>query len=75
MASIFNDQAFHALLGRELHGGMLKAAEPIVQKALQDAETAIRKQVAAMVVGMVESSYSLEREGRLLTIRVQLGKE
>jgi hypothetical protein len=74
MANLFNQQAFEATLGNELHEAMRKAAEPILQRALAEMEQRMREQLGAMLVGFVTTSYNLERDGRNLLIRVHLGK-
>jgi len=74
--SMINIESFKKNLGVTLTKEMLEAAEPILQKALSDMEHAMRKDLARMVTGMIESSYDISQNGTLLLIRVQLaGKE
>ena len=74
MARLIDEAAFKEEMGSLLHKGMMEAAEPIIQEVLQVAEREMRAKLAAMLVGYIESSYSMERDGRNLLIRVQLGK-
>jgi hypothetical protein len=55
-----------------LNEAMLQVADPIIQKALQDAERAMRERLAQKVISMVERSYSIERMGDILTIHVNM---
>jgi hypothetical protein len=48
------------------------AAEPLIQSALKTAEAEMRRRLAAVLVGQIESSYDLVQNGQLLTIRVRL---
>lgn len=71
---LFNQKAFEQLLASELTTGLAAVAEPILKQALVTMEDAMRKELARMVVGLIQSTYDLSRDGRLLHIRVQLGK-
>lgn len=74
MASLFNQEAFREMVGNGLNEGLLKAAEPIVERALQEIEAEMRRKLAAMLIGMIEHSYNMERNGSDIVVRVALGK-
>ena len=57
-----------------LREGLLQAAEPILQQALSDIEARMRRELAARVVGMIESDYSVSRMESGLRIEVKFGK-
>jgi hypothetical protein len=73
VSTLINVESFKSILGKEITKGMLEAAEPVLQQALRDIETAMRKDLARMVTGLIESNYDISRNGHLLLIRVQLG--
>ena len=72
MSNFINEKEFGAFLGKHLHEEMLIAAEPILQRAKQDVEQAMRQRLAEMVVGYLQDSYSVDRMGRDLRIIVHL---
>lgn len=72
MASIINDELFAQQMRQVLNDEMLRAAEPVLQKALKDIETEMRKKLAALVVGVVDRSYRLSRDGQSIVIRVDM---
>ena len=74
MSNFINEKAFGEFLGKHLHDEMLKAAEPIIQRAKQDAEQAMRQRLAEMVVGYLRDSYSIDRMGHDLRIIVHLNE-
>lgn len=70
-----NAEDFAKNLQKALTDEMARAAEPIVQRVMQQAmaevEHTIRKRLAEMVVSIVHTGYSVERDGHILVIRVQ----
>lgn len=72
IAELVSAQVLAEHLGKTLREGMLKAAEPIVQRALKDVEQEMRNQLAAMIAGQLEHGYSMERFGQELRISVHL---
>lgn len=70
--SLFNEGAFEALLGARVSEELRMVANPILEKALEEARVAMQKRLAELTVGMLDRSYDLERHGQTLTIRVQL---
>ena len=71
--SVFIDpKAFGDFLGKHLHEEMLKAAEPIIERAKLDSERAMRERLAEMVVGYLQDSYSIDRMGHDRRIIVHL---
>lgn len=72
MSTIINMDVALANLQAEINSQIAEAVEPIIQKAVQEAEVVIRKRVGEMVVGMIQSDYSIERMGNMLRIDVRL---
>lgn len=65
--------SFAEALAGHLRVELQSAAEPIIQQTLDEIETALRKRLAEIVVGLVSSDYSLERDGMFVRITVKLG--
>jgi hypothetical protein len=74
MADFINEELFAKQIRTLLNEEMTKAAEPLLKKAVADIEAEMRKRLAAMLVGVLDTSYSAERDGRVMAIRVALGK-
>jgi len=75
MASgIINTDAFIKELGSKLNESMTKAAEPIIQRALQDIEVEMRKQLANNLIGFIDSNMSFERFGSDIRILISQPK-
>lgn len=55
-----------------LKAELVKAAEKLVDEAVEDIRKKLRARVAEMAVAMVEESYELSRSQRALTITVRL---
>jgi formate dehydrogenase maturation protein FdhE len=69
--SLINDEYFHKYLLEKLNEGMKSAAEPIIKKAVEDAETEMRKKLGSMVVGFLDGYIEFERMGHTLRIIVK----
>lgn len=74
MAQIINTDAFLNQLQAGLHAEMMAAAEPLLEKALDQMRAEMRKRLAAMLVGYLETTYSVERNHDMLYIKVALAK-
>jgi len=71
MATTFiNPDSMLAGLKVQMNAEMMAAAEPVIQKAVQEAEKEMRKRLAAMFVSLIDHSFSLERRQDALLIRV-----
>jgi hypothetical protein len=68
---IINQDAFLTMLREKLTAGMMQAAEPVIQKALAEAEKAMRERLGSMVIGLLEHSYDVMRDGSDLRILVR----
>lgn len=53
---------------------MQAAAEPVIRKAVEDAEKEMRKRLGAMVVALIDNNFSVERMGNDLRILVKHDK-
>lgn len=60
-----------ARLQADMSEEMQRAAEPIIQAAVADAEKKIRERVAAMCIALIERDFSVTRMGDLLQITVR----
>lgn len=71
MASTWiNSDNMLAALQKQMNAEMMAAAEPVIKKAVEDAEKEMRKQLGAMVIALIEQSFSIERHGNDLRILV-----
>jgi len=68
---LINKEYFEQYLAAELLVSMKDAAEPIIQKALKEAEERMRKDLAAHLISKIETDYSIEYRGSILEIRVR----
>lgn len=60
-----------ARLQAEMSAEMQRAAEPIIQAAVAEAEKKIRERVAAMCISLIQRDFSVTRMGDLLQITVR----
>lgn len=67
-----NSELFLKGLQSKINEGLMAAAEPLIQEAVKKIEVELRQKLASMGVGMIDSSYSVERAGHIVTIRVAL---
>lgn len=68
---ILNPDMALRVLKERMTTEMQQAAEPIIQAAVAEAEKAIRARTAAMVVSLIEGSFSVQRMGPDLRIVVE----
>jgi len=73
MASIINYDELVKALKERMNQEIVKAVEPVIHKAVADAEKEIRKRIGEMAISLLETSYDARRDGRELLIRVELG--
>ncbi len=71
MATMINVDLMLARLKAELAEEMAKAAEPVILKAVEEAEKEIRKRLGLMFISLLDQSYSVERDGNYLRIIIQ----
>lgn len=75
-STIINAEQFSEVMGKVLHEEMIKAAEPFIQSALKDIEVELRRKIAVMVLGQIQTDYDVVNNGMVVHIRVNLsGKE
>lgn len=71
MAKTFIDvDEFETQLKTLLNENMLAAAEPILQRALTEIEKRMRTQLATNIVQLIETDYSIVRQGNIVQISV-----
>jgi len=68
---LLNRGAFLKMMQERLNIEMAKAAEPVIEKALDDIETEMRKKLGGMIVGFLDSYMEVERMGQSLRILVK----
>lgn len=71
--SIERDESFLTILKAQLVVEMKKAAEPVLQQALKEAESAMRERLAACLISHIESTVSMQRYGHELRIVIDRG--
>ena len=62
-----------ASLMKQMNDEMMAAAEPVIKKAVEEAEKEMRRRLAAMFVAMIDQSFSMERGGQDLRILIKHG--
>lgn len=50
---------------------MMEAAEPVIRKAVEEAEKAMRRRLGQMFVALLDEHFSMERHGTELRIVVK----
>ena len=75
MSSSFQIEGQEENITRAINDALVAAAEPLVQDALAEIEATMRKALAAHVVGLIRSNYSMERMGNILQITVRQERE
>lgn len=69
--SIINQDVFLEHLKKKINVSMVGAAEPIIQKALEDIESEMRQKLASIVVSLIKVDFNCERSGKDLKILVK----
>ena len=70
IGNLINHETFQKMMADQLNDGMREAAEPVIAKALEEIERTMRKQLASMVVALVDRSIQIDRQGENLRIVV-----
>lgn len=73
MATFINEKAFVAEFSELLKKEMMRAAEPIIQKALLDIQQQMRTRLASVILS-ASDFYSVETMGREIRIIVRMEK-
>lgn len=63
---------FQRILTTTLTAELRKCAEPLIEEAVKDAEKALRKRIGELVLGMIDTSYELSKDGDVLKIEVRM---
>jgi hypothetical protein len=71
MATNNQEQAFFDGMKQHLEIELIKVTEPLVIKAVQDYEQAIRAKVGMIVLAGIERHYSVEKRGMDLMIHIR----
>jgi 2-keto-3-deoxy-6-phosphogluconate aldolase len=71
MASILNGESVEKVLREAINEEMIKAAEPVLKKALAEIEVTMRERMAACIISYIEQSFIMERCGTDLRIVVK----
>lgn len=75
MASTWiNSENMLAALQKQMNAEMVAAAEPVIKKAVEDAEKEMRKRLGAMFVALLDQGFSVEGFGTELRIIVKHDK-
>lgn len=70
MSKFINEEALHAHFRTVLQHELQTALIPVMDEAVNRAREVIRKKLAEMLIGQLETGYSVERDGRFVLIRV-----
>lgn len=70
MKSHIDTQSTLTGLQKAIEAELVKAAEPLIQKAVADFEKEARRQVGLRCIALLESSYDARQHGQTLVIRI-----
>lgn len=60
-----------AAMKKQMNDEMMKAAEPVIKKAVEEAEKEMRRSLACMFDGMIDRGFSMDRNGQDLRIIIR----
>lgn len=66
-----NEENMLVALKDQMNAEMMAAAEPVIRKAVEEAEKEMRRKLAAMFVSLINQSFSIQRNATDLYIRVE----
>lgn len=75
LTSFIDADKLRAHLIQKMNQDIMAAAEPIIQEALRKAERAMRERLGAMIIGQLETSFDVCRDGRVIQISVHQKKD
>lgn len=58
-------------LKEQMNAEMMKAAEPVIRKAAEDAEKEMRKRLGAMFIAMIDKDFCMDRHDTDLRILIK----
>lgn len=68
--TLINSENMIEALKARMNAEMLAAAEPVIKRAVEEAEKEMRQRLGAMFVSLIDSSFSVERNASSLHIIV-----
>jgi hypothetical protein len=60
-----------AVMKNQMNDEMMKAAEPVIKKAVEEAEKEMRRSLACMFIAIIDKGFSMDRYGDDLRILVK----
>ena len=63
MATYINEEEFVKFFSQHINKAMMKAAKPLIKKALEEIEIEMRKELGAYLIGFMDSNMVAERMG------------
>ena len=70
MSTFINADKFVENLAASMNAEMVAAAEPIIKRAVEEAEREMRRKIGQMCISLIEHSFAVERFGTDLRILV-----
>lgn len=70
IGSFINDDLFIKFLRKKCKAKMIAAAEPVINEAMKEIESKLREALGSIIVGSIDSSFDIFRDGRDLRITV-----
>ncbi len=71
--NVLNKQAVTEILGKQITHELILAAEPFIKETMVKVEAKLRERVAVMAVAIVKKDFSINHNGSILELRVNLG--
>lgn len=72
--SLINEEYVNTVLRQQMNEAMVKAAKPILDKALKEMELVMQKQLGSMVIGFLDTHMEVETMGHSIRILIKHDK-
>lgn len=69
--SLLNNEGFTKALSEQINKAVMDSAEPLIQQALKDIEQKMRMDLAAFLIGSMDTSFTLHDDMLNLTVRLK----
>lgn len=70
ISSFIDTERAAAFMRNECKEQLISACEPIIQEAMKQIETTLRKQIGSIVIGMISTNFNVMRQGQDIAITV-----
>ncbi len=71
MSSIIDTDVFLQVMRENINKDLLRAAQPVLDEALESIEKELRKKLGSIVISMIDSNFNIDRHGSDIRILVR----